>query len=163
MKTGNIKADPLLIVLDIDGTLTTVISDSDLTNQQNAYFQHIQKELPDRLIPISINNQIYPHLIHHGVLEFIQYLIVHTPHKLAFFSSGVSQRNEVFAVELLRRSFPESYFEQLADKIPVFSRHHCFNMESASNNGYEYRPIYREFSLLGNAGSGKEFVKNSGM
>jgi len=48
MKTGNIKADPLLIVLDIDGTLTTVISDSDLTNQQNAYFQHIQKELPDR-------------------------------------------------------------------------------------------------------------------
>lgn len=70
-------------------------------------------------------------IIHPGVPELIQFLDSIPNIRMSFFSSGISERNEIFVTELLRLSLGQERYESIQDKITVCSRN---DLEKADNS-----------------------------
>lgn len=125
------------IVLDIDDTLASVMSKSDA---MCSYFLFIKEHEPQRIIDISVAGEVYPHLLHQGVLEFIRYLVVNG-YPFAFFSSAIHERNIQFKDQLLKQALTAEQCKGLKD-IPVCSRNELVAMGQKEQNSYIERIFY---------------------
>lgn len=105
------------IVLDIDITLTNAYDDDEeVILRKQPYFQ----ESIDRGLLIDA---YYPHILHHGAIEFIQWLASIQNVEIAFFSAGEELRNKAFVSALLQKVLGDQ-FEKRKESIPVYSLHH---------------------------------------
>jgi hypothetical protein len=107
-----------LIVLDIDGTL---VSENAYSLARNDFIDPSLKDYAN----FTYENEKY-NLIHFqlpGTIEFLQYLILQKLKPIAFFSSGIKERNEALVSALLEKAFPKQH-KELLPTIPIFSRHH---------------------------------------
>lgn len=120
-KTASIKPFSLRsiirrIVLDIDETLTNAYDEKEeFELKKTPYYQ----ESIDRGLLIDA---YYPHILHHGAIEFIQWLFSLPNIEIAFFSAGHVDRNIEFVDSLLKKVLGDK-LELLNNKISIFSSH----------------------------------------
>lgn len=106
------------LILDIDGTLATAYSDyKSPTNIVKIY-----PRTPYAAKPHAFIHSPYPHLLHPGALEFIQFAAQKFD-LISFFSSGSHVRNFPFVDAYLTRALGEKYDADI-EKFDVFSKHH---------------------------------------
>lgn len=102
-------------VLDIDDTLAKQFYDAnDAELKSSSYIQWFK----DNNLLIDA---LKPHILHPGVIEFMQFLFEIPNARVCFFSSSDKERNHKFVAELLKRSHPNDY-NSLLKTVAVYSR-----------------------------------------
>src|SRR3990167_9685619 len=101
------------LVIDIDHTLACAFESTKALKSALVVNPHLHYFLENNLII----DALMPHLLHPGVIEFIQY-IFKIPHiSLSFFSSAFEERNVIFVRELLIRSLGVDYYNKVKDSV----------------------------------------------
>lgn len=104
---------PVHFVLDIDDTLASGFDEKSFESYK------FLKWFKERNLVI---HAIKPHILHPGVIEFIQYLFQIPNVRISFFSSGIEERNIPFVRELLTRSLGADRYEKVKDSVSIFSK-----------------------------------------
>ncbi|MBA3660345.1 MAG: hypothetical protein H0W64_01315 [Gammaproteobacteria bacterium] len=128
---------PIQIVLDIDDVLATGFHSSNLQKllEDHPYL----KDFEDLNLLI---NAVFPHMIHPGAIELIQWIFQIPNVNVSFFSSGEETRNTAFVKELLTLALGDS-FDKIKDNIGVFSRQHLVvSKEEETKNQFKLFKIY---------------------
>ena len=140
------------VVLDIDDTIATGFDRSDMESYQleNPWLSLFQKE--------NLYVEAFrPHIIHPGVVEFIQ-ILDKMPHvKIHFFSAGISERNTILVEKLLIRSLGEQRYTEIKDTVTICSREHL----ESSNKEWINEKLDSQRKVFGiNFGSFKKNLLN---
>lgn len=117
---------PRHIFLDIDGTLATGFPPHRFeTVDQIDYY--IESKA------FHIINRPYPHILHPGAIELLQY-VVENFETVSFFSSATATRNEPFVHHLLNFALGDERYAALKHNFKIYSRDHmeefCKNLST---------------------------------
>lgn len=102
------------IALDIDDTLAKCFEVAEKEFDEYKFIDWFKKRN-------LVMNVIKPHILHPGVLEFIQYLFQIPDARISFYSSGKEIRNIPFVQELLTRSLGAERYEKVKNSVSIFS------------------------------------------
>ncbi len=110
------NSSPIHIVLDIDQVLANPFPKLNLQTvlEENPYL----KDFADKNLLI---NAIFPHMIHPGVIEFIQWIFKIPNVKVSFFSAHMEARNTELVKQLLILALGKDY-DIIKDNVGVFSK-----------------------------------------
>jgi hypothetical protein len=125
------------IILDIDDTLAN--------GYQQENIQKVLQRYPD-LQPLLgaklFINAVYPHFVHPGAIELVQWILRIPNVKLSFFSSAIEERNTAFVQELLLRALGNG-FNDIKEAVSIYSRQHLVSIEiKETKNQFEIFEIY---------------------
>ena len=120
----------LTIVFDIDDTLA---AHSSIEDEEKLYV--LRKSM--LIFATEIEHQVLP-----GVIELIQLLFSKDYIKLAFFSSGIKERNTEFVKELLIRSLGRDKYLEVEPSIIILSKE---NLTPGDKN--QTSQMYQNFGL----------------
>lgn len=111
-----ITAPPRHLFFDIDGTLATSYPPHRFETAD-----HIDYYLESKTLHII--NRPYPHILHPGAVELLQY-VVKNFETVSFFSSATITRNEPFVQHFLIFALGPEKYEMLKNTIKIYSRDH---------------------------------------
>lgn len=136
----------MCFALDIDETLATKVSH----DIDNSYFHFVKQHFPEQIIPITLEGETYHHVLCHGALEAVRFLLK-AGCRLALYSSGMDKRNQAFKTELLKRALSKEDFEKYHNQVQVLSREeHLFDTELYREERYRYQPELGDGMAYGN-------------
>ncbi|MBF0240350.1 MAG: hypothetical protein HQM12_21805 [SAR324 cluster bacterium] len=121
--------DPIIIALDIDDFLTHHESKSlrerdwrDPVHHHEDHFIRVEFPYRDHLVQVE-------HVLTPACLEFFRFLFEHETIRVAFFSSGIRERNLDLAQKIVRKVMGKGGDSTWIQRYDVYSREDCFDTE----------------------------------
>lgn len=119
-----LSLNQMCIAFDIDDTLASKVERESFRTDKS-YIKLAKEQFPEHIIPITLNEEIYDHVLSPGAIEAVQYLLK-AGCRLALYSNGIDERNQKFKTELLKRALSPGDFKKYEDQVKVFSREKHF-------------------------------------
>lgn len=127
---------PINFVFDIDDTLALSFYPGEWDQETREIVEVYGAKFLEKHTAWAIG---YPHFVFPGIPTLLRWLH-ELGHRLAMFSSGIQERNDEFADNLVPIAFGEQA-TKVRPCIKIFSRQHCFNTYRTRNQ-FECQPVF---------------------